>query len=421
MNAKLLLVTLFAGNLLLAGAVAYVRFHPHALLSSLTITNQVAVPNNRPVIKARTKTQIIHTDAGPATFDWASLESTDFKAYIAGLHNLECPEETIRDIIVAEVNKLYGDKHRTLRGPRANQYWKTDVWNSKEGRDLQKKYRDLEKEKSALLKELLGVDSNKQMQKEMGGEDYWERMYSFLPEEKQGKAREVQEKYQEMLQEIWSKGMQDEEDKKEIFKIYRLQTEEMSRFMTPAELDHYELRSSQVANQLRHDLDGFEPTEEEFRSIYKARKAREEDLIYDLPGDPDDKAAQERRNKAQKEVDEQIKTLVGDERYVEYKRAQDWDYKNLLRLTERQGLPREAAVTVYDMRKLVEEQVQKVRADKTLTSEQRTEALKSIRTETEKTVIDTLGEKVSASYKRRGGGYWINNISPTRTPQPTAP
>src|SRR3954462_879248 len=37
-------------------------------------------------------------------FQWASVESPDYREYIANLRAIGCPEETIRDIVIADVN-----------------------------------------------------------------------------------------------------------------------------------------------------------------------------------------------------------------------------------------------------------------------------------------------------------------------------
>src|SRR6266850_7173947 len=43
-------------------------------------------------------------------FSWRELESSDYSTYIANLRDIGCPEQTIRDIIVADVNQLYAQK-----------------------------------------------------------------------------------------------------------------------------------------------------------------------------------------------------------------------------------------------------------------------------------------------------------------------
>src|SRR4051812_22680940 len=42
-------------------------------------------------------------------FTWHEVESGDYGTYIANLRTIGCPEQTIRDIIVADVDLLYAD------------------------------------------------------------------------------------------------------------------------------------------------------------------------------------------------------------------------------------------------------------------------------------------------------------------------
>src|ERR1700719_942751 len=46
-------------------------------------------------------------------FSWREVESNDYPTYIANLRDIGCPEQTIRDIIIADVNALYAQKRAT--------------------------------------------------------------------------------------------------------------------------------------------------------------------------------------------------------------------------------------------------------------------------------------------------------------------
>src|SRR5688572_7701969 len=91
-------------------------------------------------------------------FDWRVVESEDYKKYISNLRSIGCPEETIRDIIIADVNKLFEQRKREVTGTTNRfEFWKTgnffsDMFNE----EKLNKHRELAKEKRALLKELLG-------------------------------------------------------------------------------------------------------------------------------------------------------------------------------------------------------------------------------------------------------------------------
>src|SRR5438067_13778035 len=46
-------------------------------------------------------------------FTWREVESPDYPEYVANLRDIGCPEQTIRDIIIADVNALYARKRAT--------------------------------------------------------------------------------------------------------------------------------------------------------------------------------------------------------------------------------------------------------------------------------------------------------------------
>ena len=46
-------------------------------------------------------------------FSWQDLESGDYAIYVANLRDIGCPEQTIHDIIIADVNALYARKRAT--------------------------------------------------------------------------------------------------------------------------------------------------------------------------------------------------------------------------------------------------------------------------------------------------------------------
>ena len=334
-------------------------------------------------------------------FSWRDVESEDYKTYIANLRAIECPEETVRDIILADVNKFYLRKIAGLRKNRDTnyKYWKTgNDWGGGEGPEFQRAYRDTEKEKKELLRQLLGIDYAKEMARQWGWENP-EDQDSFnatLSQEKKDRIQEINEKYQDLQQEVHRKarGYHDEDVQNELKEIEKQKRAELGKVLSPLELEEFDVRSSQLSQELRWQLEGFDASEQEFRAIVKARQAAED-------------SESGRRGK---EVENPLKTALGESRYKEYMLAQDWEYKNLVRLSERQGLGKEAAVKVFDMKKEAEDVVRKIRSDQTLTQDQQKERLKAIRAETEKAVTETIGEKGFKSYKRNA--WWIRNISP---------
>lgn len=89
-------------------------------------------------------------------FEWSQVESTDYRAYIANLRRVGCPEQTIRDIITADLRALYGSKRDALQ----RQLIGTDppATGSVARHELESAMEALGKEETATLAALLGPE-----------------------------------------------------------------------------------------------------------------------------------------------------------------------------------------------------------------------------------------------------------------------
>ena len=416
--SKILLLSLVL-NAVTVSAIVYLakpkQASPDPSNTATAGANKAADSTKTRPVSRREKAGSMPKPAGEdSAFNWGRVESQDYKKYIANLRVIGCPEETIKDIIIADVNKLYASRISALRSPAKDyKFWQADQpWGGAQDKDKQKQARTLEKEKRALIQELLGVDIEEESRKLYGGNDFYERSFGFIPKEKREQVRTVQESYSEMEQEIYRKagGFIDGDTQLELRKIAKARSAELAKILTPEELEQYELRSSNTANQMRWGLKSFDPTEEEFRSVFKLRKTFEDELgqlnVYDPDETPE---IRKKRAEAQKLLEESIKTQLGEARYSEYNRSQDYSYQELARIADRYELPKDTASKIYDMKKEAEDTAQKLRNDKTLSNEQRQAALRSIQTETEKAITTTLGDKAVKNYKR-SGGWWINGL-----------
>jgi hypothetical protein len=123
-------------------------------------------------------------------------------------------------------------------------------------------------------------------------------------------------------------------------------------------------------------------------------------------------ADSDKRTKAKEELNNQVKAILDEARYADYERSQDYAYQGIAKVAQREGLPKEAGISVYDMKKVAETEAKKVRADKSLSDEQRKAALEAIRAETERSMKEVLGPKAMESYQKQPGAFWLRNISP---------
>ena len=65
-------------------------------------------------------------------FTWSEVESTNYDIFIKNLRAIGCPEQTIRDIIVTDLDRLYA--RRRLQTP-CTRWWTTACSATRPGRD----------------------------------------------------------------------------------------------------------------------------------------------------------------------------------------------------------------------------------------------------------------------------------------------
>jgi hypothetical protein len=204
--------------------------------------------------------------------------------------------------------------------------------------------------------------------------------------------------------------MYDSQYRAELRQLEAERLQGLAQFLTPEELREYELRQTQLANQLSHDLRGLTLTRDQYEAIYDIRK-KYGDSIFNY-GDVESKDARDKVQETQKALKGEIAAALGPAMGKEYERAQDYSYQELARLAKRSDLPADTAARVYEVKEAAEASVKQIQGNQDLTPEKRQEALRQIQAETENTVKTTLGEDNFKKYKRQGG-WWINNLAPS--------
>lgn len=343
--------------------------------------------------------------------DWRSVESEDYKRYIANLRAIGCPEETIRDIIVADVNKLFAS--RKAAGPKDEfKFWKAGQLIPGLSSEKMDEKMKIAKEKRDLLKELLGVDvvDPSELTKALNP---LEEIFSFLPKEKQQKLTELETGYSSRALKLM--GGKARPGPEEIAAIKQLRAEreaELATVLSPKEKEDYDLRLSQTAIRMRTTLGEFDATEQEFRDVFKLRKAFDDEFDTDLGG-PRDEAGREKRAAGQIELDRQVKQVLGEERFSQYEHEREWSQSSLRNISEQHNIPKESVFKAFDVRRLAQEEAVRIRGDASLPQGQREAALSNIRSQSEAAFQQLLGEEGFRNYQRRGA-RWFEDISPTK-------
>ena len=124
MKPGLLLALSLAANLVLAALLLRPAKVTQPSSSSPPETALAPAPATASLHTEETPVQVV-TNTLVRKITWEQVESPDYRQYIQNLRSIGCPDETIRDIILADVNKLYDSKRKQIRGAsRKFEYWK---------------------------------------------------------------------------------------------------------------------------------------------------------------------------------------------------------------------------------------------------------------------------------------------------------
>lgn len=288
-------------------------------------------------------------------FSWRDLESSDYPTYIENLRYFGCPEQTIRDIIIADVNAMYARRRATELVTPEQQWWRSEPDTNVLQVALEKS-RALEDERRALLTRLLGTNW------EAGDMVNLPRpsrpavvldgpVLGALSADAKQAIQNISLRSDERLEAyLEAQSAADKPpDPVELAKLRQQTRQELARVLSPGELEEYLLRYSQTANDLRgqfSSLKFFKPTPEEFRAVFRAVDSFEQQLA--LMPDSDDPAAIQARNSLETQKENAIKVALGPRRYDEYRMLHDPLYRNAVATAQEAGKP-ESAQLIYQI------------------------------------------------------------------------
>jgi len=385
-------------NVALASYFVYAIARRPAAASNPDPSQIAEQPPMKLAAKARTmRAPRLSEEAG-----WRALMADDLRQYVANLRGVQCPEETIRDIIQAEVNRRYSPRERRLKVRPED----VPPWEAAAGYDRragESKLRQLLEEKRSLLKDLVGIDVPVDMPTTLAGRsvEKFEAGFQALPEDKRDLARAIQERYWTQSDDIKRRtlGFLEPEDREEFTRIKAERRAELAKVLTPRELEDYEINTSATASSLKSRLEGFNATDEELRKIFNFMQPLDEQFSLSRRSpDPEDKEFNAKRAEAERTLQEQIRSVLGEERYAEYQRTRDPVYRSINSAGVEAGLPKDSILQAYAAQKALQEESQRILVDPNLTPEARTQALQDMQANAQKTMLDLLGPDLAKRY-----------------------
>lgn len=175
---------------------------------------------------------------------------------------------------------------------------------------------------------------------------------------------------------------------------------DIAAILTPQELEDYQLRDSTTARMLQRQLASFEPSEQEYRELFRLRAAFEEKTRASGAvgfGAPESL-------QAQKELSEQIKSTLGEKRYADYERSTDPGVQSANSIAQRLGLPASTATAVYELQQEMRAREAALQADRALPEAQRAAQLAALGEEARQKLTTLLTASGVDQYRLETGG-----------------
>lgn len=345
--------------------------------------------------------------AGPET--WNTLQAPDLVTERDRLRAEGFPDNMIRAILGAQIRERYAAQRKAIEQTADVPYWKTFKPDPATSAAL----RNLAQAERKELRELLGPNPG----------DYdaerFKRLIPNLSDEKADALSAITQRYNEQRADLFRGGPMAPDDQEKMRALDKAAQAELATVLTPEELEQYDLRSSRTAMQLQYNLSAFNPSEAEYRALYRLQAAFDEQFgqMYVAPTPEEMKA----RTQAQRDLQDQIAAALGPDRYAQYQRATDYNYRETIKLVGRLELPPETADNLYAVQKEYQQKQQEVfkavrgSPDGFATIQQQLTALQQEATTRVSTVFN--GDAMAVEAYRRYGGQWLRNMVPSTGPR----
>ena len=407
-RVALLLVSLAVNGALVAALVGQ-----FPALTNLGV--EIVGPMNPGADPAQTKAASSGAKAATANTKvqlWSLLQiNDDLPTLIARLRAAGFPPAVIRSIVAAEIGERFAARRKELTAQQSEtSFWKNQRFSSFDPK-VTAALRALSREQTDLVKQLLGPEAspaNDVMRASLAGR------FGNLPPEKIDQLQSILSDYSEMRSPIYAatNGVWLPEDRAKLALLDKEQRVDLAALLIPQELEEYDLRNSSTASQLRYQLATFNPTEAEFRAIFKIQQA-----FDDQYGSPMTMTMEQRRQatEAQKQLLPQFQTVLAPDRFAAYQQAIDPAYQQINRLVARLDLPPETSTQVVALQKDIMQRAASAQMMRDATPDERAAQLAALNQEATAKLTQSLGASGFEAYKATGGGYWMQMLQPRPT------
>lgn len=309
-------------------------------------------------------------------FTWQQVESNDYPSYIANLRDIGCPEQTIRDIIIADVNALYARRRATEILTADQQWWRSEP-DAAVVKAARARSNELDQERRGLLARLLGSgweggDLVSLPRPSRRGVLLDGPVLGIMPDGVKQSVEEIRLRSEDRIAAYLEQQREagKPEDPVELAKLRQQTRAELALVLSPSQLEEYLLRYAHNADALRAQLGAlnyFNASADEFRAMFRATDALDQQLAL-LAGASDPNSVALRKSlEAQRAF--ALKNSLGADRFAQFEMLHEAGFREAYAAAQAAGLPG-AAETLYEINRATQEEYARLKALTNLTPSQ---------------------------------------------------
>lgn len=323
----------------------------------------------------------------------AALASGD----LAALKAAGVPADVARDLALGRALARFQQKVQAARAGNANDgRW----WRSRNASRSREEELLAQRELSDALMTAFGDDLG------IGGAD--SAQYAFLSPEKRSALRRITQDYNEMMAKYGTNGVQLASDKEKLRLLRAERDRDIAALLSPEELADYELRTSASAASLRNRYGDAIESEADFKKLFALQKAYDEKFPSDALNGRLTPETMRARSEAQQQLQNEMRTALGDDKYAALRRASDSELRTLDALASRVGLPAGTTDRVAASRESYAAESQRINSDASLSPSERRAQLQDLASKAKAELNTTLGSEVAEAYSPRAS--WLGML-----------
>lgn len=342
---------------------------------------------------------------------WDALKTEDAGELANRLQDAGFAPEIVRQIVISQIRAGFAERRRELDSNRQNMpFWKNAIPDPQ----VQAAQRALDREMQAAVRAALGADPDSSIA------NTYRLQYPEIDPDKLTQIVGIRERYDEERQKLMATmagASLSLIDSEKLTALDRAMNDEFAAVLGPQEWEEFSLRTSTAARSLLNTLSAFDVTESEFRALYRIQTTYDAARTAIGPGVLSQEQSRQ-MTAARNQQEQSIKALFTPERYAQYQRATNSNYRDTQRLVTRLALPPDTTEQVYAVQTDIQGRINSL-ARSTPNLEQRNAQLAQLAAETETRVTSLLGPSGYQAYKQYGGS-WMQNLTPRPPPTPPA-